>query len=235
MRKLSFFAAIAALAALATAALAADVPTKTQPFGPYPTNGCGWYYGINAIGSAAPIQNAPVGATEIGGSIGGTLGYTCATNGGKNFWFAEVIGDVQSLNGSANGFALSGPAHIEQRIGFGGPVAQFLAFLPNFNGPAVSSLPLLPNGITAGTPNGYIYAALNEDDISAQFMLSTGRAWAIAPEFGAGILARLSNNVVVDAWAGVKLTGGEFCIGGVSGASCPKLGTGAVTGVSFKY
>lgn len=216
-------------------AAAADVPLpKAAPslnFQPYPTNGCGFYYGVNALGSASPIANATPGATALGGDIGGTIGYTCATSASSTFWFAEAMGDFQNLNGNGSGFSLSGPAHFEERFAFGGPINQMLNFLPNLNLPAVPSLPAL-NGITAGPSAGYIYAALNEDDVSATFGNSTGRDWIISPEVGVGMLSRLSNNVVADVWAGARLQSQKVCVGGFS---CPALSTGLVTGLAFKY
>lgn len=211
---------------------AADLLHKAPlQFNAYPTNGCGAYYGVNALGSASPIANATPGATAIGGDIGGTLGYTCQTSA-STFWFAEAMADFQNLNGSGPGFSLTGPAHFEERFAFGGPINQLLNVLPNINLPAVPSLPGLPSGITAGPTNGYVYAAINEDDVSATFGGATGRDWIISPEVGVGMLSRLSNNVVADVWAGARLQSQEVCVGGFA---CPKLSTGLVTGLAFKY
>ena len=206
-----------------------------QPLEPYPTDGAGWYYGFNVMGSAAPVTGAAVGATALGGQIGGTLGYTSVSNGGSTFWFAELIADFQNLNGSQNGLSLTGPAELKERFGFGSPLNAMLPSLPNSNIntliSAVPSVPGLPAGVTAGPSNGYVYAALDEDDISASYGAATASKWLIAPEFGVGLLTRLSNSVVVDTWAGVKLQSNAFCLG----ATCPKIAPGVVTGVSFKY
>lgn len=214
-------------------AQAADLLHKAPSlqFNPYPTNGCGAYYGVNALGSASPISNATPGATAIGGDVGGTLGYTCALSA-STFWFAEFMADFQNLNGSGPGFSLTGPAHLEERVAFGGPINQLLNVLPNLNLPAVPSLPGLPNGITPGPTQGYFYAAINEDDVSATFGGATGHDWIISPEVGVGMLSRLSNNVVADVWAGARLQSQEVCVGGFA---CPKLSTGLVTGLAFKY
>jgi hypothetical protein len=224
------------IALLSSPAFAADLPAKAPPSqfgGPYPTTGCGFYYGLNALASAAPILDAPVGVSAIGGDVGGTLGYTCVIGNTTAFWFVEVMGDFQNLNGNANGFAFGGPAHIEERFALGGPLLQLLPSLPNLSLPAVPALPGLPAGITAGPSNMYIYAAVNEDDISASFGFGTAHEWLISPEIGAGILSRLSNNVVADVWAGARIESNSFCLGGTG--MCPKLGTGVVTGVAFKY
>lgn len=229
MKKL--FASLFALAALGGVAAAADLPHKAPLFSPLPVVGCGAYYGVNALGSAATVEGAPPGSSVIGGAVGGTLGYTCTPTAGT-VWFAEVIVDFQNLNGGSNGFSLTGPAHIEQRVGFGGPLNQFLTILPNLNLPAVPTLPGLPPGVTAGAPIGYVYAAVNEDDMSAHYGLDANRVWVIAPEAGVGMWTRLSNQVVADVWAGAKFQSQAICLGGVT---CAKLNTGLVTGVSFKY
>lgn len=230
MKKLSVALAFLAITA---PAYAADIPLpKASPLGPYPTNGCGLYYGVNALASAMPIADATPGATAIGGDIGGTFGYTCAINGGAEFWFVEGMADFQNLNGNGPGFGLSGPVHLEQRVGFGSPISNMLALLPNLNLPAVPSVGPLPAGVTAGNVNGYFYGAANEDDISAYFGLTNNREWIISPEAGIGALTRFSNNVVFDAWVGARIQGEGICLGALG---CPKLSTGVVTGMALKY
>jgi hypothetical protein len=234
MRKLLRSLPLLALLLLPTWAQAADLPLKAPAYSPpgYPS-GCGFYYGLNALASAAPLVDAPVGVSTIGGDVGGTLGYTCNISNSTAFWFVEGMLDAQNLNGNANGLSFGGPLHIEQRVGFGGPILQLLNVLPNLNLPSVPSLPTLPSGITAGPSMGYIYGAVNEDDVSAQFGLGTAHEWLISPEVGLGILDRLSNNVVADVWAGARMETNSFCLGGTG--ACPKLGTGVVTGIAFKY
>ncbi len=224
------------LSLLASPAYAADMATKAPnlQLRPYPTAGCGLYFGINAMTSAAPIVGGPVGATEIGGDIGGTLGYTCVN--GVTFWFAEAMADFQNLNGNANGFSLTGPTHLEQRVGFGTPLNTMLALLPGFG--SVSTLvpppiPGLPAGVTAGSPAGYIYGAVNEDDISASFGFSAAREWLVSPEVGIGMKTHLSNGVEIDTWAGIKLESNSLCFG--AGGDCPKLSAGPVAGLAFEY
>ena len=235
MRALKALCIATLLTSPCTAALAADMPLKAAPFpaGGYPTK-CGAYYGINVLGSAAPIADSPVvGTSLIGGDVGGLLGYTCNFNGGLAFWFAEVIVDAQNLNGGAPGFNFGGPVHIEERLAFGSPIGNMLGMFPNLNLPAVPSLPAAPNGITSGTPNMYLYAAVNEDDISAQFGMSTARDWLVTPEVGIGAITRFSNNVVGDAWVGAKMESDAICI--TAGVSCPKMGMGVATGFALKY
>lgn len=229
------FLMLSAALLISTAAQAADMNVLKAPSfnQPYPTSGCGAYYGINVLGSAQPIKDATVGATAIGGDVGGLIGYACQSSP-STFWFGEVIADVQNLNGDANGLAFGGPAHIEERVGFGGPLnSVFGTIFPNLNFPAVPAIPTLPNNITSGPQNGYLYAALNEDDISAQFGLSSAHSWLITPEVGVGMQSRLSNQVVADAWAGARIESNALCLGVIGG--CPRFGTGFVTGLAFKY
>lgn len=232
MRKLPI---VIALLCFGTGAWGADIATKgpVDPFAAgYPVK-CGMYYGINTEGYAAPVSGASGAA--LGGAIGGTLGYTCASSP-STFWFVEGLVDFQTFAGIQNGVGLGGPLHLEQRAAFGGPIANMLNIFPNLNLPAVPSLPALPSGVTAGSPNGYIFVGVSEDDISANFGAAAARDWAVSPEAGVGILSRLSNNVVIDVWAGVALQSNEFCMSvGGSTVACPKMATGVRTGLSLKY
>ena len=235
----SFALIVAAIAALlAGPVAAAPLVTKAAPTinpfaGPYPNSGSGFYYGLNATGSASQIQNSTAaGAAAIGGAIGGTVGFTWISSP-TTFVFVEAMFDFQNLNGGSAGLSLTGPAHLEQRVGFGSPLQQFLgSFINSSQLPAVPGIPVLPSGVTAGPQNGYFYAALNEDDISASVGATSNREWLISPEFGVGMQSRLSNNVMADVWAGIKLSTNGICLGSIA---CPKLGAGPVAGVSFKY
>jgi hypothetical protein len=219
------------------AAALAQTVTKAPPafsgLGPYPTSGGGLYYGLNATGVASQIENSTApGAAAIGGAVGGTIGYVDIFSP-STFGFCEAMFDFQNLNGGTAGLSLSGPAHLEQRCGFGSPLNQFLgSFISSSALPAVPGIPVLPPGVTAGPQNGYIYGAINEDDVSASVGAASAREWLIAPEFGVGMQSRLSNNVMADVWAGVKFSSNGLCIGSIA---CPKLGAGPVAGVSFKY
>ena len=238
MRKM--FGILGALALLSsTAAMAADVSQpvfKASQIGaPYPTAKCGLYYGINAEGGAGVVPNAPPGTTVIGGDIGGLIGYACPV--GNIPFFAEQIVDFQNLNAGNSGFSLSGPIHLEQRAGVQTPLLQLLPSLGFPNLGTAPSLPVLPPGATVGAPQNYLYAALNEDDISSQFIgLASGRKWLLSPEIGTGMLIpiKLSNgtNIVADTYAGYEMQSDAMCIGG---GMCPKLGGRFKVGTSFKY
>jgi hypothetical protein len=227
-----------ALAALTSAASAADMPVKGPLANPYPTTRCGFYYGINAEGGAGVVPNAPAGTTMIAGDIGGLVGYACPI--GATPWFAEGIVDFQNLNAGNNGFSLSGPIHLEQRVGVQTPLLQLL---PNigFNvgtqlGTPQSAAAVLPPGATLnGTVQNYVYGAVNEDDISSTIGLAAARRWLVSGEVGTGLLIPFKTAggtpIVADSYAGYELQSNAMCLGGI----CPKLGNRYKVGVSFKY
>ncbi len=217
-----------------SSASAADMALKGPFAAPYPTARCGFYYGINAEGGAGVVPNAPAGTTVINGDIGGLVGYACPI--GATPWFAEAIADFQNLNAGNNGFSLSGPAHLEQRVGFQTPLLQMLPALGFPSTGTIPNLPVLPPGASVGVPANYMYGAINEDDISSQFGLATAHRWLISPEVGTGMLVpiKLANgtNIVGDVYAGYELQSSAFCLGG---NMCPKLGGRFKVGTSFKY
>lgn len=224
-----------ALAAILFAgpSIAADMAAKAPLFGEgYPTARCGAYYGLGTGGSAGPVKGAVVGTQVVQGDLDAIVGYTCPL-GAAGFWFVEASVGVSNINGSANGFALSGPLVAMQRVGAGSPIGNF--FNPFGNGLALPSLPTLPAGVTAGPATSYLFAGLVEQDISAQLGLAgSSKQWVVAPMVGMGLLTRLNGNgIVVDTWAGWQMNSQSFCPGG--GGSCAKLGNAARVGVSFKY
>lgn len=234
-----FLAILAALLLVGTAhAQTTTTPvmaTKAPPIPGYPSK-CGFYFGVNALGGGSTVADAPVpGTTEIAGDVGGLVGYACSISSIP--YFIEGIFDWQNLNATAPGFSLTGPAHIEQRVGVQTPLLQFLPVLGFPSTGTVGSLPVLPPGVTVnGAAQNYMYGAVNEDDISGQVGLTTARAWLISAEVGTGMLVplKLANgwNAVADVWAGAKLQSDSLCIGTMA---CPKLGTGFQTGVAFKF
>jgi hypothetical protein len=236
-----------ALAAIGAAALALALPAHAQTatpapaaapvglaLGPYPTSNCGVYYGINSEAGAGVVENAPAGTTVVGGDIGALIGYACP---GATPWFVEGLFDFQNLNAGSNGFGLSGPVHFEQRAGIQTPLQAFIASLGAPSTGTPQALPLLPPGYSAGPPQNYLYAAINEDDISSQYGLSTAHEWLVSPEIGTGIQFNLTGTgkatIVADTFAGIELQSSSFCLGVLG--SCPKLGPRFKTGISFKY
>lgn len=216
---------------LGSTAFAADLPTKAPVLGGYPATRCGVYYGIGTGGSAGAVNGAVVGTQIVQGDLDAMIGYTCPflTN---SFWFVEAQAGYNNLNGSVNGFALSGPLIFMQRVGAGSPINGL--FNPFGTSLSLPSLPALPNGVTAGPANGYFFAGIVEQDISAQIGLdASSKQWVIAPMVGLGLLTRLNDGVVVDTWAGWQMNSQSFCPGG--GSACAKLGNTGRVGVAFKY
>jgi len=219
VKALAWFILAAAALAFGQPAHAQSVPVPTrklpifkapQPqlnFGSYQNGGCGLYYGLNTMGAGGAISGGPIGATQIQGDIGVTLGYGCPIGtAAGDFWFAEGNFDFANINGSQSGLAFTGPAHFEQRIGAGGPISAMLnsGLFPNLNpgnGLAVPSLPGLPAGVTAGPSYPFLFVSLHEEDVSAQFGLNSGRQWLVSPGVGIGLQSRLSNNVVAETAA----------------------------------
>lgn len=211
--------------------LAADMPVKASLFGGYPATKCGFYYGLGTGGSAGPINGSVVGATIAQGDLDAIVGYTCPFLT-SSFWFVEGSAGFNNLNGSVNGLALSGPLVLMQRAGVGSPINGLFSSAFG-NSISLPSLPALPNGVTAGPANGYAFAGIVEQDISAQIGLNGTKQWVIAPMIGLGLLTRLNDGVVVDTWAGWQMNSQSFCPGG--GTACAKLGNTGRVGVSFKY
>jgi hypothetical protein len=239
MRRLSKLFGIAVAAALiAGPALAADMATKgpalTNPFAGYANGGCGAYFGLNSMGGAAAVNGGTPGASVIQGDIGVTVGYGCpigVTPG--NFWFAEGNFDWANMNGTQSGFALTGPAHFEQRFGLGSPLSTVLSLFPSLtSGLSVPSLPALPSGIVAGPSYPFMFASLHEQDISAQFGLAQNREWLVSPGIGIGLESRLSNHVVADVTAQYILDSSGLTLGANNKVA---LGNGAEVGLTLKY
>lgn len=227
------FLALAA-AMLITPAMAADLTTKAPAYVGYPSTKCGFYYGIGVGGSAGAVNGAAVGTQIVQGDLSGVLGYSCpfATNA---FWFAEGQFGINNLNGSTNGLALSGPMVAIERVGAGSPINALLgSLLPASTFPAVPALPGLPAGFTYGSPAGYAFVGIVEQDIAPQIgFVSGSHQWVIAPLVGLGLLTRVNNGVVVDTWAGWQMNSQSFCPNG--GGACAKLGNAARVGVALKY
>lgn len=220
----------AALAALAFPAFAADMPVKYAAAKGYPLARCGIYFGLGTGGSAGAVDGAVVGTQIVQGQLDALVGYTCPFRA-DGFWFVEGSVGMNNVNGSVNGLAISGPLVLMQRVGLGTPINHL--FNPFAGNISLPSLPPLPNGVTAGPANGYFFAGLVEQDISAQVGTGHTKQWLIAPMVGVGLLTRLSDGVVIDTWGGWQMNSQSFCPGG--GTGCAKLGNTGRVGVSFKY
>ena len=231
------YLALAALLGSIYPAMAADMAVKAKPVVGYPTTACGLYYGINTETGAGIVPGAPAGTTVVGGDVGILVGYACPL--ASLNYFVEGIVDFQNLNAGNNGFSLSGPLHIEQRLGVQTPLFAFIGSMAGVNTPT-PAVPMLPPGVTINGPaQNYVYAALNEDDISTSLGAASARDWLISPEFGTGALWQLvmanGTPIVADTYAGVETQSNAMCLGTLAASLCPKLGTRYKVGVSFKY
>ena len=239
------FATAAMLGAPRMAMASDNLSTKALPnpfAGGYDLIKCGAYYGVNSLGSAGQVEgtNVTPGTQVVQGGIGATIGYGCPISvSNQSFWFAEGLFDFTNLNGNSNGLALSGPATFVQRFGVGSPLNQMANIIPglasNSSSPAMPSLPILPAGVTAGPGAPYLFAAIHEQDVSAQFGLAQNRQWLISAGFGAGLRFRLSNGVVADTFAEYKLATNSVCLGPLGSSGCAKIGPAALVGVQFLY
>lgn len=244
MKRLLLASVYSLLAAWPVAA--ADLALKGRDIAPreVPVCGSGFYFGINTMGSAGAVSGSPVpGASIVQGELGATIGYT-STVGNCNaalplnpFWFVEGRFDWTNLNGATQGLSLSGPIHLQQRVGYGTPaISSMLSAIPGLGSISTPSLPVLPTGVTSLTSIPYLYLAVNEQDVSSQFVgFATGRAWEVSPEIGIGMWTRLSNNVVVDVNAGYQIQTSGACFGGGLSGICPGLGNMWKAGVSFNF
>lgn len=207
---------------------------KAPPAVGYPQK-CGGYFGFDGQGGASTVSSAAPGTTVIGGDIGGLVGYACQVSSIP--YFVEVIADFQNLNGSTNGFALTGPFHGAVRLGVQTPLMSYLSGL-GLNLPTANT-PVLPPGTTLnGSPQNYLYGQYNVDDISAQLAFSAGRVWMSSAEIGTGLLQPIkisSNgwNAVLDSSAGLTFANSELCFGGVS--KCPQMNTGFKAALKLKF
>ena len=210
--------------------------TKAPRLIGYPYQGCGYYYGLDAIGAGGAMNaSTQPGATVISGEIGGLVGYSCAASA-SSFWFVEGYVNYTNLNGNASGLSLGGPISLMQRVGFGGPMSSVLGLIPGLSSLSLPTLPVLPAGVTVVTNHPYLFAALHEQDISANFGLNSNKAWEISPGVGIGVINQLSNNIALDVFAEAQLGARAYCVGsGLGTTACANLGTTYRAGIAFKY
>ena len=226
----------AALAAFSVPALAADLPVKVRPL----TNilgagytGSGFYAGINFGGGGGNVNTS---IPTIGGSnlvdlqalIGITVGYAWTMS--PTQWIA-IEGDFDIMNLSTSGtglpLTLNGPMDFEQRFIYGFPLQSFLAMLPvqlsglNLQLPP---FPVLPSGVTATNAHMYVFAGIDEKDISANFGAASNKVWLISPEIGIGNRVQLTNGMAQDVSAFVQFDSKGTCVGNTMGLGCGNLG-----------
>lgn len=243
MKSLFLASVYSLLAAWPVAAADMSVPKAQKAIArDIPVTGCGTYLTVGAAGGAGPVSNSPVpGASVVQGEIGAGLGYTCATSP-TSLWFVEGSLWFANLNGATNGFSLSGPLDGMIRAGYGNAaITQVLGSI-GFGGIAVPSLPVLPAGVTAGTPVPYAALAGHFQDVSSQFIdpntgnvFTANKVWEVAPAFQLGMWYRLSNNTVADIYGEYQIRTSGACFGGGLAGVCPGLGNMYRGVVSFKF
>lgn len=220
---------------LGSSAFGADLPVKAQTgYATYPV-GCGMYYGVNTMGQSAAVENAAAGTQIVQGAIGLTLGYTCPMGGNGGYWFADGMFDFANLNGSANGFALSGPAMFEQRFGIGAPVPLLISLVPGLSSlqNAVPSLIPLPTGVSISTSFPYIFGSVHEDDVGISNGFTSNKQYLISAGVGVGNKIRLSNGVVFDPFAEYILPSSQMCVGITGG--CITRGAAVRVGAALEF
>lgn len=228
--------ALASTLLIPAAVTAANLPSKAPVYSGYPAAKCGVYFGFGTGGNAGAVTGTgAVGAQIIQGDLDAIVGYTCPL-GPSAFWFVEGSAGFSNLNGSVNGLNLTGPGLFIERIGVGSPINGLLGSIfpaSLTSGLALPSLPALPSGVTAGPYNAYAFGGMVEQDFGAQVGNFSGHDWLLSPIFGVGALSRLSDNVVVDLWAGYQVNAtNSLCLG--SGV-CIHPSNMVRIGTSLKY
>jgi hypothetical protein len=235
--------AISAALLLASMAMAADLPAKAASPNPfqYP-QASGFYYGIGtagAAGSASVSSTTPgvnpssVVTDQIG--IYGIIGYAWNVSNTSMFTAAEGWFGWTNFNGTAPGFSFSGPAAFKQRFLVGAPTDQILALFPNIFGTLTPPPFTPPAGQTISSTRGYIAGALNEDNISANFVgVGSKQVYAFAPEFDVGVLAQLSGGTAIDAYGFVKFGDRAVCVN-APGGGCGALTTTYGAAMALKW
>lgn len=229
---------------LATPSFAADMAVKAPPVSNvYPTAKCGAYYGVVAQGSSGVVNGAPAGTVQIGGDVGGLVGWACPT--ASIPWFVEFDAMFQNLNAGNAGFALTGPAHLEIEAAIETPlVALFGQYLNIGQGSIPAPITWLPTGYTVnGAPTSYIGVVTVADDISASSGVTSAHEWLWTPiGLRTGLLFNLSSptgiKMVGDAFAGLDFQSNSMNFGSAlantPGSTSAKLAEKFVLGFKLK-
>lgn len=226
---------------------AADLPRKAPEI-PYSLNLAtgGLYFGAWTTGNMGSVQGSalqtlgpgvnPNSVTAVEAGVGGLVGYlwnlpqNCATC----FFAVEGWLGWANVNGGTQGFSFSGPAMAKERILYGADTATIAAAFPQLFPFPVPPFPSNLGNITNIKP--YIYAAIDEDDVSLNVPgIGANRIWSVAPEFGLGAKGQVSATVAVDVFAGVKLPQKGVCVGVFTTEACAGMGTTVVGGVALDF
>jgi hypothetical protein len=224
MKKLLVSAAL--LASMSLSAFAADIPLKAIPYNPltgYPA-GSGLYFGVNgalATGKANQVSATTVAANSGAlvtqqGEVGLTLGWTWALPGSP-FWAAvEGTFDFSNINSQQaplTGLSIGGPADFEQMVIIGAPWDQIAQLIPNLGSWTFPTLPKLPNGVSAGPGNLYMFVGAYEQDVSQNFSLAPFKEFLLGLNTGVGNRWRMTNNTALDIRFEYRTPTNSRCVG----------------------
>jgi hypothetical protein len=238
---------IAALSlALAGAAGAADLPAKAAAPAnafQYPQTS-GLYWGLGVEGAAGPANvtsttpgTNPSSLVTDQAGVFGIVGYVWNVPNTSMFTAAEGWFGWTNFNGSTPGFSFSGPAAFKQRLLVGAPTDQILAMFPNIFGNLTPPPFVVPAGQSILNTKGYLAAAINENDVSANFAAGKNSVWTVTPEIDLGVLAAVSTGTVIDAYGFVKLGDRAICVGAVANLAggCANMQPTYGGAIAFKW
>lgn len=254
MRKYTVLLAML-LGVFALPALAANLPLKAPApvYSGYPAIS-GWYFGLYSevgAGSSTITDPAVVGAStgkvfDASADFGGLVGYVRCSGAGSpampnaSGFCISVEASVgwQNLNAQSTGLSITGPLVLGQGVSVSTPLSNIISMLPSFNifgNAPTPGLPALPSGVTAGSGTLGLWLGVKEQDVSAQFLTSAAKAWAISFEVGPEMRWRLSNNMAAVVRTVYVPPTNEFCVASGRNQNCAGIGQGLFTKVMFDY
>jgi opacity protein-like surface antigen len=249
MKRIVILAALAGL--FCGPVLAADLsvlPAKAPALALHPYTGYGLYIGANMGGGGGNVNSSSsvVGAqnlVDLQALIGVTAGYAWSMPGGTSWLAVEADFDMMNLSTGGSGLplTLTGPLDFEQRVLFGFPVTDFFKMLPviggiNLNLPTLPPFQALPAGVTATNSHMYVFAGIDEKDVSGNFGAMSNKVWLIAPEIGFGNRSQLSNGFATDTSLAVQFDSKGLCVGTPVGEiGCGNLGMQVIGKLKLLY
>ena len=232
------------LSLISVSVMAADIPLKkVNPlFTGYPYDSSGFYWGVNTMATAdsSSVSGAP-GTTgtmfAAGAALGGTIGYQWGR--GTTFYAIEAMVNYTNLGATApipagGTGSINSKFGFEQRVKFGGPLAAMLSVLPE-GGLKFPGLPTFSGGAnaTSAATHPYIMAGIREDEVTANLLGASSKAWRVRASVGAGIMQQLTNGIVADTWIEYNPASTGLIIGGPGGSA--NMGHGYRIGASLLY
>lgn len=235
-----------ALAMFVVPAMAADLavlPMKARQPILFTYSGSGVYLGIGTYGEVDKAKIVtPLGLEQVNGfAAGGAVSAVAGYMWGNGTTWSAVEGMVSYQNigaDAAAGGSISSRFGFTERVLFGGPITSVLGLLPNLS----TVFPVLPNPIASTTTHPYIFAAVHQDDVSADFGLGNAKVWRIRGGLGAGLKQQLgstapnpaASQVTADIWAEYLMPGSGIVVGAPNGVKANQ-GSGARVGITLEY